>query len=104
MTMTKVLYVVAAVVPFGCIILACVGIFHVVMVAKRERKQRQQAQLATCQFGLESATPHYLMAGALGGHPVCPAWPWMAGPRRTMERELSDCAGVKFRAWLSGFH
>jgi hypothetical protein len=48
MTMTKVLYVVAAVVPFGCIILACVGIFHVVMVAKRERKQRQQAQLATC--------------------------------------------------------
>lgn len=48
MTMTKVLYVVAAVVPFGCIILACIGIFHVVMVAKRERKQRQQAKLMVC--------------------------------------------------------
>jgi hypothetical protein len=50
MTTTKILYVVAAIVPFGCILLACIGIAHVVMVARRERKLQQQvADAAACE-------------------------------------------------------
>jgi uncharacterized membrane protein len=48
MTTTKILYVVAAIVPFGCILLACIGIAHVVMVARRERKLQQVAEAAAC--------------------------------------------------------
>jgi hypothetical protein len=41
MTTTKLAYCVAAFVPFGCILLACIGIAHVVMVARRERREQQ---------------------------------------------------------------
>lgn len=46
MTMTKVLYAVAAIVPGGFIVLACFGILHVVRIGLRERRQRQAAGLA----------------------------------------------------------
>jgi hypothetical protein len=40
---TKLTYVIAAIVPFGLVFLACVGIAHVVMVGLRERRARQLA-------------------------------------------------------------
>lgn len=41
MTTTKIAYVFAAIVPFGFVILACIGIGHVVFVGLRERKARR---------------------------------------------------------------
>ncbi|MBS0233068.1 MAG: hypothetical protein JSR99_06240 [Proteobacteria bacterium] len=48
MTTTKVAYVVAAIVPFGLVLLACYGIAHVAMIGLRERRARQMA-LPTAQ-------------------------------------------------------
>ena len=45
--MTKVVYIVAAIVPFGLVVLACIGIVHVAIGGLRRRKLRLQAQLAT---------------------------------------------------------
>ena len=42
MTTTKLLYVVAAIVPFGFVLLACIGIAHVAMGGLRARRLRQQ--------------------------------------------------------------
>jgi len=42
MTTTKVVYVVAAVVPFGLVALACIGILHVAITGLRDRRQRQR--------------------------------------------------------------
>jgi hypothetical protein len=47
MTTTKVVYVVAAIVPFGLVALACVGILHVAITGLRERRLRRQAQSAS---------------------------------------------------------
>ena len=44
MTTTKALYVVAAIVPFGFVVLALIGILHVVMVGLRERRLSRQLQ------------------------------------------------------------
>jgi hypothetical protein len=49
MTTTKILYVIAAIVPGGFIALACYGILHVVAVGLRERRQRRSAQPASCR-------------------------------------------------------
>lgn len=46
MTTTKLAIVVAAIVPFGFVILACIGILHVAMGGLRDRRLRQQNQLA----------------------------------------------------------
>lgn len=43
MTTTKIAYGFAAVVPFGFVLLACIGIAHVVFVGLRERKARRLA-------------------------------------------------------------
>ena len=43
MTTTKIAYGFAAVVPFGFVLLACIGIAHVVLVGLRERKARRLA-------------------------------------------------------------
>ena len=40
MTTTKIIYAIAAIVPGGLIVLACIGILHVVSVGLRERKRR----------------------------------------------------------------
>ena len=40
MTTTKIAYVVAAIVPFGLVALACYGIAHVAWVGLRERKAK----------------------------------------------------------------
>jgi hypothetical protein len=47
MTTTKIVYVIAAIVPFGFLALACIGIAHVVLVGVRERRLRQRLQPAT---------------------------------------------------------
>lgn len=44
MTTTKIIYAVAAIVPGGLIILACIGILHVVTVGLRERRLRRSRQ------------------------------------------------------------
>jgi hypothetical protein len=41
MTTTKIAYVVAAIVPFGLVLLACYGIAHVAMIGLRERRARR---------------------------------------------------------------
>jgi hypothetical protein len=47
MTTTKLAYVVAAIVPFGFVILACLGIAHVAIGGLRTRRHRRQhAELA----------------------------------------------------------
>jgi len=46
MTMTKAFYAVAAVVPGGLIVLACIGILHVARIGLRERRKRQAEGLA----------------------------------------------------------
>ena len=43
MTMTKLAYVFAAIVPFGFVLLACAGIAHVAFLGLRERKARRLA-------------------------------------------------------------
>jgi hypothetical protein len=43
MTMTKIAYVVAAIVPFGLVLLACYGIAHVAMIGLREKRARRLA-------------------------------------------------------------
>ena len=43
MTMTKLTYVVAAIVPFGLVILACAGIAYVAFQGLRGRKARRLA-------------------------------------------------------------
>ncbi len=43
MTMTKVAYVFAAVVPFGFVVLACAGIAYVAFQGLRDRKARRLA-------------------------------------------------------------
>jgi hypothetical protein len=47
MTTTKMAYLVAAIVPFGFILLASVGILHVALGGLRDRRLRQQARAAT---------------------------------------------------------
>jgi hypothetical protein len=54
MTTTKVVYVVAAIVPFGLVALACFGILHVAIGGLRERRLRRQAQPATHQHATAS--------------------------------------------------
>jgi hypothetical protein len=49
MTTTKAIYVVAAIVPFGFVALACIGILHVAIGGLRDRRLRRQTQLATHQ-------------------------------------------------------
>ncbi len=44
MTTTKIAYVAAAILPFGLVILACVGILHVAISGLRERRHRQRVQ------------------------------------------------------------
>ncbi|WP_181337512.1 hypothetical protein [Hyphomicrobium methylovorum] len=44
MTATKAIYVIAAIVPGGLILLACIGILHVVRVGLREHKARRPAE------------------------------------------------------------
>lgn len=43
MTTSKIAFVVAAIVPFGFVILACIGIAHVALGGLRDRKRRQAA-------------------------------------------------------------
>ncbi len=43
MTTTKIAYVVAAIVPFGLVLLACYGVAYVAMVGVREKRARQLA-------------------------------------------------------------
>ena len=43
MTTTKIAYVVAAIVPFGLVALACYGIAYVAWVGLRERKAKRLA-------------------------------------------------------------
>lgn len=43
MTTTKIAYGIAAIVPFGLVILACIGITHVALIGLRERKARRLA-------------------------------------------------------------
>ena len=45
MTTTKVVYVVAAIVPFGLVALACIGILHVAITGLRDRRRRRRAEL-----------------------------------------------------------
>ncbi len=40
MTTTKLTYIVAAIMPFGFVILACIGIAHVAIGGLRDRKRR----------------------------------------------------------------
>jgi hypothetical protein len=49
MTTTKAIYVVAAIVPFGFVALACIGILHVAIGGLRDRRLRRQMQLAQHQ-------------------------------------------------------
>jgi hypothetical protein len=44
MTTTKLAYIIAVIVPFGLVILACVGILHVAIGGLRERHLRQQVR------------------------------------------------------------
>jgi hypothetical protein len=46
MTTTKIIYAIAAIVPGGLIVLACIGILHVVSIGLRDRKLRRLAQSA----------------------------------------------------------
>jgi Flp pilus assembly protein protease CpaA len=43
MTTTKIAYGFAVIVPFGFVLLACIGIAHVALVGLRERKARRLA-------------------------------------------------------------
>lgn len=44
MTATKAIYAIAAIVPGGLILLACIGILHVVRIGLREKKMRHRAE------------------------------------------------------------
>lgn len=44
-TMAKLFYALAAIAPGGFIVLACLGVLHVVRVGLRERRERQTAGL-----------------------------------------------------------
>jgi Flp pilus assembly protein protease CpaA len=43
MTTTKIAYAFAVIMPFGLVILACIGIAHVALLGLRERKARRLA-------------------------------------------------------------
>ncbi len=45
MTTTKLTFIFAAIIPFGFVILACLGIAHVAIGGLRDRKRRRLAQV-----------------------------------------------------------
>jgi hypothetical protein len=54
MTTTKIIYAIAAIVPGGFIVLACIGILHVVTVGLRERRLRRSIQpIVPSHFGCQ---------------------------------------------------
>ncbi len=49
--MTKIAYVIAVIVPFGLVFLACIGIAHVAMVGLKEKKAKRLALQTAQQRG-----------------------------------------------------